>query len=171
MAQLPPSAFLTSVRQPYDVSPRPDHDPRTTTKQYAPSSSLSPVRREGRGLGGVELTCQVIDVAPERFEEMVSDALDGLPEELGQLMSNVAVTVQHEAGPAGLLGLYQGIPLTRRTTFYSGALPDRITIYRQAICAVSATEREAVEQVRRTVVHEVGHHFGIGDTRLRELGW
>jgi predicted Zn-dependent protease with MMP-like domain len=113
----------------------------------------------------------MIDVAPARFEEMVGDALDGLPEELGELMSNVAVTVQHDPGPAGLLGLYQGIPLTRRTTFYSGALPDRITIYRHAICAVCATEREVVEQVRRTVVHEVGHHFGIGDARLRELGW
>ncbi len=113
----------------------------------------------------------MIDVQPERFEEMVSDALDGLPEELGELMSNVAVTVQHGAGPSGLLGLYQGIPLTRRTTFYSGALPDRITIYRRAICAVCATEQEVVEQVRRTVIHEVGHHFGIGDARLRELGW
>jgi predicted Zn-dependent protease with MMP-like domain len=113
----------------------------------------------------------VIEVEPERFEEMVGDALDGLPGELGELMSNVAVTVQHEAGPAGLLGLYQGIPLTRRTTSYSGALPDRITIYRRAICAICATEGEVVEQVRRTVVHEVGHHFGIGDARLRELGW
>jgi predicted Zn-dependent protease with MMP-like domain len=61
--------------------------------------------------------------------------------------------------------------LTRRTTSYSGALPDRITIYHRAICAVCATEQEVVEQVRRTVVHEVGHHFGIADARLRELGW
>ena len=113
----------------------------------------------------------MIEVEPERFEAMVGDALDGLPEELGELMSNVAVTVQHEAGPVGLLGLYQGIPLTRRTTSYSGALPDRITIYHRAICAVCATEQEVVEQVRRTVVHEVGHHFGIADARLRELGW
>ena len=113
----------------------------------------------------------MIEVESERFEAMVGDALDGLPEELGELMSNVAVTVQHEAGPVGLLGLYQGIPLTRRTTSYSGALPDRITIYHRAICAVCATEQEVVEQVRRTVVHEVGHHFGIADARLRELGW
>jgi predicted Zn-dependent protease with MMP-like domain len=113
----------------------------------------------------------VIEVEPERFEAMVVEALDGLPQELGELMSNVAVTVQHERGPAGLLGLYQGIPLTRRTTFYSGALPDRITIYRRAICAICDSEPEVVDQVRRTVVHEVGHHFGIGDARLRELGW
>ena len=113
----------------------------------------------------------MVDVDPERFEAMVSEALDGIPEELGELMSNVAVTVQHERGPAGLLGLYQGVPLTRRTAFYAGALPDRITIYRQAICAVCTSEPEVVEQVRRTVIHEVGHHFGISDARLRELGW
>jgi predicted Zn-dependent protease with MMP-like domain len=63
------------------------------------------------------------------------------------------------------------VPLTRRTASYSGALPDRITIYRRAICAICRTEPEVVDQVRRTVVHEVGHHFGIGDRRLRELGW
>ena len=113
----------------------------------------------------------MVEVEPGRFESMVSEALDGLPEEPGRLMSNVAVTVEHDGGPAGLLGLYQGIPLTRRTSSYAGALPDRITIYRQAICAVCDSEKEVVEQVRRTVVHEVGHHFGIGDRRLRELGW
>jgi predicted Zn-dependent protease with MMP-like domain len=113
----------------------------------------------------------MIEVAPGRFEEMVGAALDSLPEELGRLLSNVAVTVQHEPGPPGLLGLYQGVPLTSRTTGYAGVLPDRITIYRLAICAVCRTEDEVVEQVRRTVVHEVGHHFGIGDARLRELGW
>ena len=113
----------------------------------------------------------MVEVEPERFEAMVGEALDGIPEELGELMTNVAVTVQHEGGPRGLLGLYQGVPLTRRTSFYAGALPDRITIYRRAICAICDSEAEVVEQVRRTVVHEVGHHFGIGDARLRELGW
>ena len=113
----------------------------------------------------------MVEVDPEPFEEMVSRALDGIPTELGELMSNVAVTVEHGHGPPGLLGLYQGIPLTRRTTSYAGVLPDRITIYRRAICAISGSDAEVVEQVRRTVVHEVGHHFGIGDARLRELGW
>jgi len=113
----------------------------------------------------------MIDVEPGRFEEMVVTALDGLPEELGQLMQNVAVTVEHDPGPPGLLGLYEGIPLTSRTTGYAGVLPDRITIYRLAICAVCETEDEVIDQVRRTVVHEVGHHFGISDTRLTELGW
>jgi predicted Zn-dependent protease with MMP-like domain len=112
----------------------------------------------------------MVEVDPERFEAMVTEALDGLPDELGELMSNVAVTVQHDGGAPGLLGLYQGVPLTRRST-YAGAMPDRITIFRRAICAVCASEAEVVEQVRRTVIHEVGHHFGIGDARLRELGW
>jgi predicted Zn-dependent protease with MMP-like domain len=113
----------------------------------------------------------MVEVDPERFEAMVSEALDGLPAELGELMSNVAVTVEHGAGPVGLLGLYRGIPLTQRTTAYAGVLPDRITIYRRAICAICSTDQEVVDQVRRTVVHEVGHHFGIDDARLRELGW
>lgn len=110
-------------------------------------------------------------IDPEPFEAMVTEALDGLPAELGRLMDNVAVVVEHDAGPPGLLGLYRGIPLTRRTASYAGVLPDRITIYRRAICSVCRDEAEVVDQVRRTVVHEVGHHFGIGDARLRELGW
>ena len=113
----------------------------------------------------------VIDVEPDAFEDMVVTALDSLPEDLGRLMRNVAVTVEHGPGPPGLLGLYQGIPLTSRTTQYAGVLPDRITIYRRAICAICNTEAEVVEQVRRTVIHEVAHHFGIDDARLTELGW
>lgn len=113
----------------------------------------------------------MIDIEPGRFEEMVATALDSLPAELGRLMSNVAVTVEHDPGPPGLLGLYEGIPLTSRTTQYAGVLPDRITIYRLAICAICNTPDEVIEQVRRTVIHEVGHYFGIGDERLRELGW
>jgi predicted Zn-dependent protease with MMP-like domain len=113
----------------------------------------------------------VIQIEPERFEDMVVTALDGLPEELGKLMRNVAVTVEHRPGPPGLLGLYEGIPLTSRTSQYSGVLPDRITIYRLAICAICNTEEEVADQVRRTVIHEIAHHFGIDDHRLHELGW
>jgi predicted Zn-dependent protease with MMP-like domain len=114
---------------------------------------------------------RVTDIEPGRFEEMVVTALDSLPAELGRLMSNVAVTVEHNPGPPGLLGLYEGIPLTSRTTQYAGVLPDRITIYRQAICAICRTEDEVAGEVRRTVIHEVAHHFGIDDDRLDELGW
>lgn len=113
----------------------------------------------------------MIEVEPERFEALVAAALDGLPPDLGRLMSNVAVVVDLDGGRPGLLGLYQGIPLTRRTTSYAGVLPDRITIYRRAICAICHDDDQVVEQVRRTVIHEVGHHFGLGDARLRELGW
>src|ERR1700680_3656264 len=102
---------------------------------------------------------------------MVVRALDSLPDDLGRLMRNVAVTVEHDVGPPGLLGLYEGIPLTSRTTNYAGVLPDRITIYRVAICRICWTEDEVVDQVRRTVIHEVGHHFGIDDDRLHERGW
>lgn len=134
---------------------------------YEPWTGSSTTRRQPRQLD----TCCMVEVDPERFEDMVAEALDSIPGELGELMNNVAVTVQHERGPIGLLGLYQGVPLTRRTRFYAGALPDRITVYRRAICAICNSEAEVVEQVRRTVIHEVGHHFGISDARLRELGW
>ena len=113
----------------------------------------------------------MIEISPERFEDMVGEALDGLPEELGRLMHNVAVIVEHEPGPDDLLGLYEGVPLTERMSDYSAELPDRITIYRLAICEVCDTEDDVVDEVRVTVVHEVAHHFGIEDERLHELGW
>src|SRR5579863_4021574 len=138
-------------------------DFRLPRRRSRPSRGRAPADRMDNGV--------VIEVDPERFEEMVGSALDGLPEGLGRLMSNVAVTVEHGAGPPGLLGLYEGVPLTSRTTGYAGVLPDRITIYQQAICAICRSEQEVVDQVRRTVIHEVAHHFGIDDERLRELGW
>jgi predicted Zn-dependent protease with MMP-like domain len=113
----------------------------------------------------------VIEIEPAVFEEMVMNALDDLPEELGQLMSNIVVMVEHGPGPQGLLGLYEGVPLTSRTTGYTGVLPDHITIYRLAICAICRSEQGVADQVRRTVIHEVAHHFGIDDERLHELGW
>jgi len=113
----------------------------------------------------------MIDVPRARFEELVGDALDGIPEELGKYMENVAVFVEEQPADPRLLGLYQGVPLTARGISYSGTLPDRISIYRRTICAICNSEEEVVEQVRRTVIHEVAHHFGISDPRLRELGW
>lgn len=113
-----------------------------------------------------------ITLRDDEFDELVADALDSLPPELGAAMENVAVVV--EAGSPGgpLLGLYEGIPLTERSPVtYSGVMPDRITLYRETICAACATRAQVVEQVRDTVVHEVAHHFGISDERLDELGW
>lgn len=108
----------------------------------------------------------------DRFEELVADALDGIPEALGRLMDNVAVLVREGEPDGGLLGHYDGIPLTERGAGYDGmVMPDRITIFRRPILAICADEAEVVEQVRITVVHEVAHHFGIDDERLDELGW
>jgi predicted Zn-dependent protease with MMP-like domain len=112
----------------------------------------------------------VIDVPLERFEELVADALDGIPEELGRLMDNVVVRVS-ESSRGDLLGRYDGVPLTERDNYGGLVMPDRITIFRRAILAECATEDEVVEQVRVTVIHEVAHHFGISDARLTELGW
>lgn len=113
----------------------------------------------------------MIELDEGRFEQLVADALDSLPPELGRRVDNVAVLVEDGQPRGPLLGLYEGIPLTKRTLGYAGVAPDRITIFRLPICARCSTEAEVREQVRRTVVHEVGHHFGIDDRRLRELGW
>jgi predicted Zn-dependent protease with MMP-like domain len=116
----------------------------------------------------------VIEVTTDRFEELVGDALDRIPAELGRLVDNVAVVVEDGLAHGRLLGRYEGVPLTRRDSWYgTGALtmPDRITIFRLPICAVCASEDEVIEQVTVTVVHEVAHHFGIDDHRLAELGW
>ncbi len=114
----------------------------------------------------------MIDLPPERFEELVADALDGIPEELARRMDNVWVRVEDRSSVPGLLGLYEGVPLTRRDGGYAGmVMPDRITLYRHTICAICRTEEDVTRQVRTTVVHEVGHHFGIDDARLDELGW
>ena len=112
----------------------------------------------------------MVEVTREEFEQLVADALDSLPQELAEKMENVAVMVEDRGPAPNVLGLYQGVPLTRRWS-YAGAVPDRITIYQVPICSISDTDEDVREQVRRTVIHEVGHHFGIDDPRLRELGW
>jgi predicted Zn-dependent protease with MMP-like domain len=106
------------------------------------------------------------------FEALVADALDAVPPELMALLDNVVVLVEdrNDEEP-DLLGLYEGYALTERGWDYGGALPDRIMIYREAICDVCETEQEVVEEVTITVVHEIAHHFGIDDARLHALGW
>ena len=110
-------------------------------------------------------------LSSERFEELVADALDEIPEELGRLMDNVWVTVEDVPDRPGLLGLYEGVPLTARDAYGGMVMPDRITLYRLPICAMARTEHDVVQAVRDTVIHEVAHHFGIDDDRLDELGW
>lgn len=109
---------------------------------------------------------------PERFEELVGDALDLIPPGLAQAIDNVVILVEdrHPDEP-DLLGLYEGIALTERDTTYAGALPDTITIYREPLLEMCDTEDDAVEEVANTVMHEIAHHFGIDDDRLHELGW
>ena len=105
------------------------------------------------------------------FEKLVEDAIDVLPEELRRAVENVAVVVQQEPPPGlPLLGLYQGVPLTRRTSGYSGVGPDRITIYRGPLERLYGADPDLLRrQVRRVVLHEIAHHFGISDERLVEL--
>ena len=111
------------------------------------------------------------DVSLERFEELVAEALDSIPDELARHVDNVVVRVKDVPPSPNLLGLYQGIPLTERVEYGGMALPDRITIYRRTILEACDSVEEVVSQVRTTVLHEVGHHFGISDQRLDELGW
>jgi predicted Zn-dependent protease with MMP-like domain len=115
----------------------------------------------------------VIDVDRDRFDRLVGDALDGVPEDLARLMDNVAVIVEDGPPRGGLLGRYEGVPLTERDSWYGAGMvmPDRITVFRLPICSRCSDEDEVVEQVRITVVHEIAHHFGIDDDRLDALGW
>jgi predicted Zn-dependent protease with MMP-like domain len=114
----------------------------------------------------------VLTVSSQRFEELVNDALAELPPQFAQAMENVAVIVEDHAEGRNLFGLYEGIPLTRRGPMsYGGVMPDRITLYQDTISAHCNSEAELIAQIRKTVIHEVAHHFGIGDPRLNELGW
>ncbi|MET0191082.1 MAG: metallopeptidase family protein [Pseudonocardia sediminis] len=113
-----------------------------------------------------------VEMTQLRFEELVSDALDQVPAGLTDRMDNVVVLVEdrHPEDPE-LLGLYEGVALTERTSDYGGELPDRITIYREAVLEMCEDEDHVVDEVAITVVHEIAHHFGIGEERLHELGW
>lgn len=108
---------------------------------------------------------------PMEFEQSVQDALDSLPDDLRDQMSNVAVVVEEEPPPGQpLLGLYQGVPLTRRTSYYGGVPPDKITIYRGPLERLYGEDTERLQrEIKRVVLHEIAHHFGISDERLVEL--
>ncbi|HRW48897.1 MAG: metallopeptidase family protein [Caldilinea sp.] len=121
-------------------------------------------------------------ISRRRFEEIVAEALDEIPEALWKVIDNVVVTVEEwptrrhidrvGLGPGNtLLGLYEGVPLTVRTSHYGLVAPDKITIFRGPILQVSPADEDAVRaQIRQTVLHEIAHHFGISDERLIELG-
>jgi predicted Zn-dependent protease with MMP-like domain len=113
-------------------------------------------------------TMEPIDV--DTFEALMAAALEEIPDELRAEMENVAIIVDDESPPGRLYGLYEGIPLTKRGT-YAGARPDQITLFLATICRSARTPEELAQRVRVTLLHEVGHHFGLGEARLRELGW
>jgi len=121
-------------------------------------------------------------ISRRRFEELVAEALDEIPEGLWNVIDNVVVTVEEwptrrhidrvRLGPGStLLGLYEGVPLTVRTSHYGLVTPDKITIFRGPILRICPQDEDAVRsQIRQTVLHEIAHHFGISDERLIELG-
>ena len=113
-----------------------------------------------------------VRMTPQRFDELVGDALDLIPPDLASAIDNVVILVaDRNADEPELLGLYEGIALTERDSWYAGSLPDTITIYREALQDVCGSEAEVVDEVAITVIHEIAHHFGIDDDRLHELGW
>ena len=115
-----------------------------------------------------------IEMDAARFDALVDQALDEIPDELAALVQNVVVLVEQEPPedePADLLGLYDGVALTERWGTPPVELPDRIFVFRGPLLDMCETEEELVEEVRITVVHEIAHHFGIDDARLHDLGY
>ena len=117
----------------------------------------------------------------QRFEQLVVDALDAIPEAIARRLDNVEVVVEPAPSraqlremevPPGetLLGLYQGIPLTERNTHYGLVLPDKITVFQRPIEDLCTSEDEVRQQVAHTVIHEFAHFFGISDDQLRDMG-
>ena len=116
-----------------------------------------------------------VNMTDKQFDWCVNQALDLLPDQVAEQIACVAVIVQDfppEGEPPDLLGLYDGVPVTERFGFGGiGALPDRITIFRQPILAICQTAADVVDEVVITLVHEVAHYFGIDEDRIHELGW
>ena len=117
----------------------------------------------------------------ERFEQLVNEAVNSLPDEFLEHMDNIDILVadtptsaQARRGKTGrnntLLGLYEGVPQTYRTSGYNMVLPDKITIFQQPIESISQSDDDIRKNVQHVVLHEIAHHFGISDKRLRELG-
>ncbi|GAA1445435.1 metallopeptidase family protein [Leifsonia poae] len=115
----------------------------------------------------------MVEISDADFEAMVGDVFDALPEDMVGPLENVAVLIENQPPDARprLYGLYSGHPLTRRGVYGFGELPDRITLYKNNLAANSADLTELRARVRVTLVHEIGHYFGLDDARLRELGW
>ena len=112
----------------------------------------------------------MFDATIPDFEQLVEDAIDSIPQELLERMSNVQIVIEDEPLDDRVLGLYQGVPLTRRGAYYSGALPDKITIYRAPLERLYGYDPERLRsETKRVVLHEIAHHFGISDQRLVDI--
>jgi predicted Zn-dependent protease with MMP-like domain len=114
-----------------------------------------------------------VDLPDAEFDDLVSDALDRIPEPLTTLMDNVVVLVEDEppAHEAGILGLYVGTPLTERDTNYTFRPPDQVFVYRGPLLRMCRDTVELADEIAITVVHEIAHHFGIDDDQLHAWGW
>lgn len=122
----------------------------------------------------------MIDMDDKTFTQLVAEAMDAIPEQYARSMKNVGFVIEDEPNDEQrqrlhlvdgmtLYGLYEGIPLTQRTNNYSGVLPDKITIFKRPILASSSSLETAAAQVKKTVWHEVAHHFGLDHTRIAQL--
>ncbi len=115
-----------------------------------------------------------IEMTEADFEACIDDALARIPERLAEAIDNVVIEIAEEPGPdqpPGLLGLYEGVPLTERDSSWGFVPPDVITIFSGPLSRICSSRSELVEQITITVIHEVAHHFGVSDARLHELGW
>lgn len=120
-------------------------------------------------------------ISDDEFDRAVAEALDGVPERFKSVLDNIAITVADEPEPrelgtmedpgGELLGLYQGVPLTRRTTGYSGVMPDIITVFKGPHERACRTRGQLIAQIRTTVLHEIGHYFGFDDEYLHAHGY
>jgi len=117
----------------------------------------------------------------ERFERLVAKAVDSLPDEFHTRLENIDVVVADQPTPdqlaelgrkrgETLLGLYEGVPLTKRGRHYGLVVPDKVTIFQKPIEAHCRNDAEIIAEIKRVVLHEIAHHFGISDARLRQLG-
>lgn len=106
------------------------------------------------------------------FEQVVDEAIEGIPSSVLEKIDNLVVVVEEHPPPelGDVLGVYEGISLREREQ-YSGTMPDRIVIFRQNHLALELNGPELTSEIRKTVLHEIGHHLGIDDERLAELGW
>ena len=114
----------------------------------------------------------MVEITDEEFEDLVDAGLRQIPRQLLDALDNVAIVVEdHNEEDPTLLGLYHGVALTDRSVEWPTCLPDKISIYKDALCGYCHSREQLVDEVAVTVVHEIGHHFGIDDERLHELGW